>query len=286
MENTTTSRVTVDLHVDTPWQEWKNRVGRNGEPTYRVRDVTYPVFALYLSDAVLDNMDPKEIEETILWQREFTTTVYGVEHFGIEGARILAEAPDLLESLNTIEALRYVTLLHNWDNIYGSSSLSQIDNGLSYTGSDLISELNKQNILVDVSHCGDRTAMDCIEYSSQPILATHSGCRALVDHPRNLSDDLIRSIAATGGMIGVPFATRFIGHNYSAVADHIDHIVQLVGPTHVGVGSDIDGADTIVGSDQWEEVVVDGLLRLGYSEVDIDAIAGGNAIRVLGIGEL
>ena len=104
------------------------------------------------------------------------------------------------------------------------------------------------------------------------------------DHVRNLSDELIKQIAKTGGVICVPFAKNFIGEQWWHVAQHIDHVIQLVGPNHVGVGSDLDGADMVHGCNSvadWKKVVGTELSQLGYTDELIARIAGENLLRLM-----
>jgi membrane dipeptidase len=127
-----------------------------------------------------------------------------------------------------------------------------------------------------------------LDLSPHPVVATHSGCRKLVNHPRNLSPQLIKKIAATGGLIGIPFVHKFIGDRPSCVIDHVEEVIQLVGPKHVSVGSDLDGAKLIPGIkdvSSWSSVVIDGLANRGYSQEVINMVAGGNALRVFGEAE-
>ena len=140
---------------------------------------------------------------------------------------------------------------------------------------------------MDVSHGSWDTTNDILIESTLPVIASHSGCRRLVDHPRNLTDDHIRRIAETKGVIHIPFAKRFVG-TWKGVADHIDHVVQTVGyATNVGIGSDLDGAelaDGIQDVSDWTRVVIDELALRGYPDTAIANIAGGNTLRVLGTG--
>ena len=136
---------------------------------------------------------------------------------------------------------------------------------------------------MDVSHGSDETALSIINMSTKPVIASHSGCRALVDHPRNLSDVLIQAIAQTGGVIHIPFARRFIGPSAQGVVDHINYVAQLVGVEHVGIGSDLDGATMADGLEDvscWSRLR-DGLTDAGYGDDDISLILGGNTLRML-----
>lgn len=159
--------------------------------------------------------------------------------------------------------------------------------GLSVFGAELIKEMNRLGILVDVSHLSDAGFWDVIELSSQPIIASHSNARAVCNHRRNLTDDQIKALAKNGGVMGMNFAAGFVKEGGKAalgdLLDHIDHIVSLVGPRHVGLGSDFDGIGaTPEGLTDVSRMplITEGLFQRGYSEDDIKLILGGNYLRV------
>ena len=276
MEKSNPSRTikTVDLHVDAPWKWWKYGIDNQTE-----LHIDVPVFAIYLPDAIRDHV--YAVREQIEW-----CTDKGVKNLGIEGGRLVNI--NLLPDLRKL-GVRYITLMHNFDNEIGGSSLGLGSTGtghkvgLSDRGIILIKAMEHVGIVPDISHANDNTAWDVISYSNGPVIASHSGCQGLVDHPRNLSDELIQYIALRDGVVGVPFVRKFLGWPKYTVADHIDYIVQLVGIDHVAIGSDIDGAVTVAEAPEWRGVVVDTLLERGYSVDDVAAMAGGNATRVLGL---
>ena len=206
--------------------------------------------------------------------------------------------------------------------------------GLNDFGKQVIREMNRLGMMVDVSHLSDKAFWDIVNTSTKPVIATHSGCRAITNVPRNLTDDMIVALAKTGGVVNVIFYPEHIEPGYSEkkkkvdaeiapmvqraseevkgnvaqkklardrvrseeylkrlpavsvirVADHIDHIVKLVGIDHVGIGSDFDGVQAVPAD---LKSVADlpnltkELLRRGYSENDIDKILGGNMLRVM-----
>jgi membrane dipeptidase len=270
MEKPNSSRTikTVDLHVDAPWKWWKYGIDNQTE-----LHIDIPVFAIYLPDAVRDHA--YAVREQIEW-----CTNKGIKNLSIEGGRLVNV--ELLPDLHEL-GVRYITLMHNFDNEIGGSSLGTATVGLSKRGIDLVKEIERVGIVPDISHANDNTAWDVISYSDGHVIASHSGCRGLVAHSRNLSDELIKYIALRDGVVGVPFVRKFLGWPRYTVADHIDYIVQLVGIDHVAIGSDIDGAITIGEASEWRGVVIDTLLERGYSIDDIAAVVGGNATRVLGL---
>ncbi|NYF31644.1 MULTISPECIES: dipeptidase [Sphingopyxis] len=209
--------------------------------------------------------------------------------------------------------LRCSQLTYNSQNRIGSGSTDRVDGGVSDYGAAIITEMEKQKMLVDVSHCGDRTTLDAIDIAKGPIAITHSNARALVDHPRVKTDEAIKALAAKGGVMGITGVRMFVrstdpthvGH----MADHIDHVAKLVGIDHVGIGSDADlhGYDDMK-PDEYavlkgaykdsyafrDKIDIDGfdhplktfdlveeLIRRNYSNDNIRAVLGGNFRRLL-----
>ena len=193
--------------------------------------------------------------------------------------------------------VRYVTLCHCGNNLICDSCAPTAGrwNGLSPFGREVVKEMNRLGMLVDVSHISDTSFHDVLECSTRPVVATHSCCRALADHPRNMTDDMIRLLADAGGVIQINFYPFFIDPDFKdldsprpsfrKVADHIDHVVEIAGIDHVGIGSDFDGIE--VTPEGMEDVsmmpvLFEELRSRGYSESDLVKIAGGNFFRILG----
>lgn len=159
--------------------------------------------------------------------------------------------------------------------------------GLSAFGAEVIAEMNRLGILVDVSHLSDPGFWDLIEISKHPIIASHSNARAICNHRRNLTDEQIKALAKNGGVMGMNFAAGFVKEDgkptLADLLDHIDHIVQLVGPHHVGLGSDFDGIGA--SPEGLRDVtampnITAGLVQRGYSDEHIQLILGENYLRV------
>ena len=135
-------------------------------------------------------------------------------------------------------------LTYNSQNFIGTGGTDRVDGGVSDFGASIIAAMNEIGMLVDVSHCGDRTTLDAIELSKQPIAITHSNCRALNNHPRLKTDEAITKLAAKGGVMGITGVRNFVRDREPTtiehIVDHIDHVVKLVGIEHVGIGSDSD----------------------------------------------
>lgn len=209
---------------------------------------------------------------------------------------------------------RVAQLTYNSRNLIGNGSTERRDDGISDFGVSIIERMNQVGMAIDVSHCGDRTTLDAFELSKRPVLITHSNCRALVPgHPRVKTDEAIRAMAKSGGVMGITAVRMFVRDREPTtvehVLDHFDHVAKLVGPEHLGVGSDIDldGYDDMPaeinkqlragykGSYGFREKIdiegldhpkrmfdlTEGLIRRKYTDAQIEGILGGNFRRVL-----
>ena len=159
--------------------------------------------------------------------------------------------------------------------------------GLSELGVQVVEELDRLGIIVDVSHLSDAGFWDLMDVARGPVIASHSNSRAVCDHPRNMTDEMIQALADRGGVMGMNFAPDFVHPtkpNVETVADHMDHIIGLVGPSHIGLGSDFDGIrSTPVGLEdvtRAPNITVE-LVRRSYPEEDIRKILGGNHLRLI-----
>ena len=159
--------------------------------------------------------------------------------------------------------------------------------GLSRFGQSLVREMNRLGMMLDLSHLTAPGFRDVLELSEDPVLFTHGNCRALHDHRRNLTDEQIRALAARGGVFGISVVNGFMSSgqsDYHTFADHVDHVVQLVGPDFAAYGTDFDGTDILpMGLENvtlLPNATAD-LLERGYSEADLAKILGGNFLRVM-----
>ncbi len=185
----------------------------------------------------------------------------------------------------------YMTLCHNGDNdICDSASRSQNTwGGVSPFGEQVIREMNRLGILVDMSHAGEKSFYDTLDISSKPIVCSHSSARALCDHPRNLTDDQMRALAAKDGVAQTTIYHGFLRQDGEAcildVMEHLEHAIQVMGIDHVGLGTDFDGDGGVRGLADASELMLftKQLLRRRYSEEDIQKIWGGNFLRVYGL---
>jgi len=188
---------------------------------------------------------------------------------------------------------RYITLTHIGHNQIGDSSNEKKGvpaekyGGLSDFGKEVVREMNRLGMMIDVSHAARSTFYDVIALSKAPVIASHSGCRALCDVARNLDDEQLKAIAENGGTVQIVGYGGYLRKpakeaTLADFADHIDYAVGLIGVDHVGIGSDFDGGGGIPGFNDASEcvnVTVE-LLKRGYSEKDIEKIWGGNLLRV------
>jgi len=182
----------------------------------------------------------------------------------------------------------YMTLCHNGDNdICDSARGSQTHNGVSAFGRDVIREMNRLGIMVDLSHAAEKSFYDALDISSTPIVCSHSSCRTLCDHPRNLTDDQMRALAQKGGVMQVTLYPGFLVKDGEAtILDamrHLEHAIDVMGIDHVGLGTDFDGDGGIRGLADSSELLqfTRQLLACGFSEDDIQKIWGGNFLRVM-----
>ena len=182
----------------------------------------------------------------------------------------------------------YMTLCHNGNNdICGSARRNPEGFGVSEFGEKVIREMNRVGMMVDLSHAGERSFYDTLDISSRPVVCSHSSSRALCDHPRNLTDEQLRAIAKRGGVVQVCLYSGFLRSDAPATIldaiEHINHIVNLVGVDHVGIGTDFDGDGGIIGCNDSSELInmTRRLMLERYSEDDIALIWGGNFLRVM-----
>ena len=210
---------------------------------------------------------------------------------------------------------RVSQLTYNSRNLIGNGSTERRDEGISDFGAAIIEQMNKTGMAVDVSHCGDRTTLDAFELSKRPVLITHTNCRALAPgHPRCKTDEAIKAAGKAGSVVGITGVRMFVKVSEPTTIEdalnHFDHVKKLIGPEHLGVGSDVDldGYDDLPpemnkalrasykGSYGFREKIdiegldhpkrmfdlTEGLIRRKYSDAEIRGVLGGNFARVLG----
>jgi len=207
---------------------------------------------------------------------------------GVEGGHTIENDLNKLDSLYK-RGMRYLTITWNNSTDWATSAQDPQSGtkGLTEFGREVIRRLDSLGVIIDVSHTGIKTIQDILEETGNPIIASHSGVRAIKDHYRNLYDWQIEDIAESGGVIGVVFYPPFIGSSNSDiddVIDHIDYIKNLVGIDYVAIGSDFDGIgnNTINGLENVSEFprLTEALFDRGYTKEEVEKILGGNFKRV------
>jgi len=228
--------------------------------------------------------------------------------FDLEGMNCLDGSLDMVEMYHHL-GVRQMLFAYNKNNLAGGGCHDG-NEGLTPFGRAVIGEMNRLGMVVDLSHCSHRTTMEAMELSTAPCIFSHSNPRALWDHERNIRDDQAKACAGTGGVVGVVGIGIFLGDNdirTTTLADHVDHLVGLIGPAHVGIGLDYafeaeeEGEGlaevTAANTDYWPRhqydypsvdcahprqiiELTEELLRRQYSEADVIGILGGNFMRV------
>jgi membrane dipeptidase len=325
----------VDLHSDLPLALLKRRFdGVEGSlrdewlPKLRAGGVNVVVCAVYIDSLFLPEMALRRAvqlvdalnEEIALCpdEIELARSRADIERINGEGkiAALLAfeGAEPLgqdLSALRLFHALGLRMLSFAWmrRTAFGDGTWENDSRGgLTRLGRDAVREMYRLGVLVDVSHASDRTTWDILETATGPVIASHSNARALLDHPRNLTDDMIRAIAASGGVVGAVAVAGYIAQDEPSITrwvDHIDHLVNLAGIDHVAIGGDFYddiavmgashdiaawgpagglGALRVPGMRSWEDLpgLTAELLSRGYAEADMSKIFRENALRVVG----
>ena len=199
----------------------------------------------------------------------------------LEGAHTLRGDLSNLEVLYDA-GFRIIGLAHFIDNPFAGSANGMQRGGLTPLGAELIREMERLGVVPDLAHASPKTIQDVLAATEKPLIVTHTGVRATCDKNRNLSDDEIRGIAETGGVIGISFADVLIcGDRIDDVVRSIQHVVNLVGDRHVAFGSDFDGGTTTPFDASGLPSLTQALIESGLSEESIRRILGENVLRIL-----
>jgi membrane dipeptidase len=228
---------------------------------------------------------------------------------GAEGGHSIASSLEVLRALHRL-GVRYMTLTHNFNVGWADSATDKPDvGGLSDFGREVVREMERLGVLVDLSHVADTTMNDALDVATKPVLFSHSSARAVCDHVRNVPDDVLARLPGNGGVCQVTFVAPFVsnevkewelengGHEaagpdrpvatVSQLADHVDHVRDVAGVDHVGIGGDYDGCVHLV--DRMHDVscypaLIEELASRGWSDDDLGKLTWRNALRVLAGG--
>jgi membrane dipeptidase len=217
---------------------------------------------------------------------------------GMEGGHAIENSLGALRAFFDL-GVRYMTLTHGGTIDWLDSATDEPrHNGLTAFGAEVVREMNRLGMLVDLSHVSPKGMADVLDVAEAPVIFSHSSARALTDHPRNVPDDILRRMPENGGLVMVTFVPSFVSEEVrthegppsgapratlSDVADHIEHVRDLAGIDHVGIGSDFDGiSSTPIGLEDVSTypALFEELSRRGWSENDLRKLAGENLLRV------
>lgn len=207
---------------------------------------------------------------------------------GVENAQALDDDPDNVYRLRALGA-RYLTLTWMNSNAFADAAGDRVHSGLSELGRRLVDDLDREGLLVDLAHASPETFWDVLDRSARPPVVSHSATTAGGHHPRNLSDDQLRGLAEKGGLVGINFFPRYLrpgapSCDWTLIVDHIDRAVQVAGPRHVALGSDLDGIPFLPEGFRGAQdfpLIAGELERRGYGQEELEAILGGNWLRAL-----
>ncbi len=282
-------------------------------PRLQEGGMTAQVFALFCEDAYLPNQATRRTMQLLdRFYRELAanadkmllaTTAADIRRakkegkvagiLGIEGGEAIEGDLATLRNFYRL-GVRLMTITWNRRNALADGQKeSRTGGGLTTLGVEAIQEMNRMGMIVDISHLSAAGVRDVLEVSQAPVFASHSNSSFVSNHPRNLTDDQSRGIARTGGMIGVTLVPNFIDPQAATLGrllDHVEHLLQVAGEDHVGLGADYDGFGFGGPVDQFQDMpdvsflprFTDGLLKRGLSEQVAEKVLGLNFVRMFG----
>jgi membrane dipeptidase len=331
MDETSRARalLTLDTHVDIPWPEMPDpslaTARRVDFPKMRAGGLNAVVFIAYVPQGPRDSGTLRaaaaraeamlrairatadgttaRIAATAAEAEAAVTSGALAVMLGVENGQALGRDLSRLTLFRSLGAC-YLTLTHDGHNDLGDAArpkpaLGDAEaehGGLSDFGREVVGELNCLGMLVDVSHAAKTTMLDAVRLSRAPVVATHTACRALVDHPRNLDDEQLDALRDTGGLAQVTAVPAFLragpdgrpsAASVADIADHVDHAVRRIGLDHVGLSSDFDGGGGVTGwADASETPRLTAELRArGYGERELGLLWSGNFLRLMRVAQ-
>ncbi len=220
---------------------------------------------------------------------------------GAEGGHSIADSFGVLREFARL-GVRYLTLTHNEHTAWAdSATATPVHGGLTETGREIVREMNRIGMLVDLSHVSPDTMRDALDVTRAPVIFSHSSCRAVTDHVRNVPDDVLARLAGNGGVVMISFPPPFLSDDYAAwyrgdrsspkprvtahdVVRHIEHARAVAGIDHIGIGGDYDGFDDFpegMADVTGYPLVLDLLAERGWTATELAKLTGGNILRVL-----
>jgi len=275
-----------DAHCDTLWQGWEleSNPGHVDLKRLSAYEPMGQVFALYGDSAAI----PEGERYPFIAERARRFREAKAAHpelmrnccLSIEGAELMDCDAGKLETVRGW-GVRWINLTWNHENALAGPHST--DHGLTRRGRDFVRRLWELGMAVDVSHLSDRGFWEIMELGDGPVLASHSDCRALCPHSRNLTDDMARAVFRRGGFVGVNFYNNFLGENptFDTIAEHIEHYLDLGGEDGLGTGSDFDGGELALTGVEELPCLWETLERRGHSPALIEKLAFGNLSRFI-----
>jgi len=199
----------------------------------------------------------------------------------VEGIHILDN--DLGNMRQLLDSgVRMIALTHGFDNEAAGSNTGTERGGLTDYGHEVLQMIDDNDVILDLAHLSEQAANEALDSVSKPVVISHTGVRGTCDKPRNVSDDIIRRVGENGGIIGVGlFSIVLCGDDPDSIVRAMNHIRDLVGIEHIAIGSDYDGAVTVIFDVGGLPLLTDALLANGYAPEEIRMIMGGNTLRIL-----
>ncbi len=240
-----------DAHADTPYELWRKKEHLSRNPCHIDLEKA-SAFAQYAQVFAFCSLAGTkwELSQTDFraclgnFQTEIANQTKIKAYLSIEGAEVIGCDPETLTELRS-QGFVMSTLTWNADNTLAGWHRSQ--KGLTEQGKDYVKTAQDLDILIDVSHLSDRAFWDLMKVTQKPIVASHSNCRGIWEHSRNLTDAQLRALAETGGAVGLNLYTDFLGEgaSFETMRRHLEHMLDLCGERHVCLGGDLDGCDLL-----------------------------------------
>jgi membrane dipeptidase len=285
----------------------KNTTGHLDLPSLKAAGVMLQIFALYIEeeykpigslkralkllDLLTQNLDRCSEEIKVVYGCPDLDTLAAGNRIGalisIEGGEALEGEPAVLRMLFKL-GVRGLGLTWNQENRLATGVGNGVGGkGLTSLGRKVIKEMNRLGMITDLAHINEKGFYDAITLSSRPVIVSHANSRALCDHPRNLSDEQLKTLAAAGGLIGLSFCPDFVDCKKATVErllDHFVHVAEVAGVDHLGFGSDFDGIEKVIpglGEVTAVPALIDKLQLRGFNNEEIEKITAKNFLRVL-----